>query len=60
MGWKLPPISVESEYLPQSSFFEVKAVNEFIRLSSSSYQIQGELDVVRNSPAGTQDAEEVQ
>lgn len=52
IGLRWPPIYTETEVYPNSSLFEVKAVDGFIRLSSSNYQIQGELDVVKNSPAG--------
>ena len=37
---------------PNSSLFEIKAVTGMLRLSSSSYQIRGEMDAVRNSAAG--------
>jgi hypothetical protein len=45
---------MKSVTYPESSFFEVKAVNGTINLSSSRYQIQGELDAVKNSVAGVE------
>lgn len=41
------------EYYDESSFYEVKAVDGVINLTSNNYQIQGELDAVKNSPAGS-------
>lgn len=49
---QLFPPGIKSITYQKSSFFEVKAVNGIIRLSSSNYQIQGELDAVKNSAAG--------
>lgn len=40
---------LQQKPIMKSSFFEVKAVAGFIRLSSNGYQIQGELDAVSNS-----------
>ena len=52
IGMRWPPIYFKTKLYSNSSLFEMKAVDGFISLSSSNYQIQGELDVVKNSAAG--------
>lgn len=52
--WLGIPYGNSTMTYPKSSFFEVKAVAGWIRLSSSGYQIQGELDAVSNSVGATQ------
>jgi RHS repeat-associated protein len=49
---QLIPPGLKTTVYPNSSVFEVKAVSGFINLSTSNYQIQGELDVVKNSAGG--------
>ena len=51
--WLGIPYGTTTTTYPESSFFEVKAVDGTIRLSSSNYQIQGELDAVSNSLGAT-------
>jgi hypothetical protein len=46
------PLGTITTRYPEGSFFEVKAVSGLIRLSYSGYQIQGELDAVRNTSGG--------
>jgi hypothetical protein len=47
--WLLPAGATD---FPKSTFFEVKAVNGALTLSTSKSQIYGLLDVTRGSPAG--------